>query len=214
MIIFTDIFKGAKIVKMSITPNLEQRLAGACIGIAGAGGLGSNCAAALVRAGVGKLVVADFDVVSESNLNRQFYFADQVGMKKVEALYDNLKRIRPHIALSIHPLRVTPLNMGLLFAGCEVVVEAFDDAEEKAWFIEEMHGQMPDIPLVAASGMAGYGRLEALRVVRQGNLTVCGDGATAVSEDTPPLAPRVGIVACMQADAVLERLQQLPVRIK
>jgi len=69
-----------------------------------------------------------------------------------------------------------------------------------------MFRQLPDIPLVAASGMAGYGQLETLRVVRQGNLIVCGDGATGVSEDMPPLAPRVGVVACMQADVVIEIL--------
>ena len=192
-----------------MTQRIKERLSGKCVGIAGAGGLGSNCAAALVRAGVGKLTLVDFDVVSESNLNRQFYFADQVGMKKVEALYDNLKRIRPYAALTIHPVRVTPQNIHLLFADCDVVVEAFDVAEEKAWFIQEMFCQMPDIPLVAASGMGGYGRLETLRVVRQGNLIVCGDGVTEVSEDLPHLAPRVGVVACMQADVVVELLLRL-----
>jgi len=187
-------------------PNIIERMANKCVGIAGAGGLGSNCAAALTRLGLGKLVIADFDRVSQSNLNRQFYFADQVGMIKVEALYDNLIRINPHIAVSIHQQRVTPENMASLFGLCDVVVEAFDVAEEKAWFIEEMFRQLPDIPLVAASGMAGYGKQETLRIVRQGNLTVCGDGVTAVTEATPPLAPRVGIVACMQADIVLELL--------
>jgi len=191
---------------MFTAQNIEERLVDKCVGIAGAGGLGSHCAAALVRAGVGKLVVVDFDTVSTSNLNRQFYFADQVGMKKVEALYDNLIRIRPNVALSIHPVRVTPQNMSLLFADCDVVVEAFDEAEEKAWLIQEMCRQLPDVPLVAASGMAGYGGLDALRVVRQGNLMVCGDGATETTKETPPLAPRVGVVANMEADVVLEIL--------
>ena len=186
--------------------DIERRLASKCVGIAGAGGLGSNCAAALVRAGVGKLIVADFDSVSPSNLTRQFYFSDQVGMKKVEALYDNLLRIRPYSSLSIHPLRVTPQNLRLLFADCDVVVEAFDDAHEKRWIIEEMVRQLPLTPLVVASGMAGWGNLKSLGVVRQGNLIVCGDGTTEVTENTPPLAPRVGIVACMQADAVVELL--------
>ena len=64
------------------------------IGIAGAGGLGSNVAVNLVRTGVKKLKIVDFDVVDESNLNRQFYFMDQVGRPKVEALRENLLRIR------------------------------------------------------------------------------------------------------------------------
>ena len=187
-------------------PNISKQLLYKCVGIVGAGGLGSNCAAALIRTGLCKLVIADFDTVSESNLNRQFYFVDQVGMKKVEALYQNLIRIRPDATILVHPLRVTPQNVARLFGGCDVVVEALDAAQEKAWFIEEMIRQLPDIPLVAASGMAGYGKLETLRTVRQGNLIVCGDGATEVSEGTPPLAPRVGIVALMQVDAVLEVL--------
>jgi sulfur carrier protein ThiS adenylyltransferase len=193
---------------MATFPKIAERLSQKCVGIAGLGGLGSNCAAALVRTGVGKLVVADFDVVSESNLNRQFYFADQMGMKKVEALYDNLMRIRPYVALSIHPMQVTPENIGLLFADCDVVVEALDSAQEKAWFIFEMTKQLPHIPLVAASGMAGWGALERIEVLHQGNLTVCGDGITEVSEEMPPLAPRVGVVACMQADVVVELLMK------
>ena len=57
-----------------LTPAERAVLERARIGIAGAGGLGSNCAMHLVRAGVRRLVVADFDVVGESNLNRQFFF--------------------------------------------------------------------------------------------------------------------------------------------
>lgn len=181
-------------------------LADKLVGIAGAGGLGSNCAASLVRAGVGRLIVVDFDYVTSSNLNRQYYFPDQVGGLKVEALRDNLLRINPKLEISICPERVTPENFVSLFSCCDVVVEAFDRAEEKAWFIEEMSRRLPDIHLVAASGMAGFGRLEAIQVVRQGNLTICGDGSSEVTKNTPPLAPRVGVVANMEADAVLEYL--------
>ena len=193
--------------------NIRERLSKKCVGFAGVGGLGSNCAAALARTGVGSLVIADFDTVSESNLNRQFFFVDQIGMKKVEALYENLIRICSDVLVSIHPLRVTPQNLVALFGRCHAVVEAFDSADEKAWLIQEMARQLPDIPLVAASGMAGVGELDRLQVVRQGNLIVCGDGsfvggkgASEVSVERPPLAPRVGIVANMQADAVLEVL--------
>ena len=49
------------------------------VGIAGAGGLGSNCAVALARSGVGTLVIADFDIIEAANLNRQYYFTDQIG---------------------------------------------------------------------------------------------------------------------------------------
>jgi len=52
------------------------------VGIAGAGGLGSNAAAALARAGVGRLIIADFDIVESTDLNRQYYFFDQIGQPR------------------------------------------------------------------------------------------------------------------------------------
>ena len=185
---------------------IKAHLSNKTVGIAGAGGLGSNCAAALIRCGVGKLIVADYDVVAEPNLNRQFYFYNQIGMKKVDALRDNLLKINPWAILQIHDTRVTPQNIPLLFSMCDVVVEAFDDAEQKYLLIEYMVTHSPSVPLVAASGMAGWGNLDTLNIVRSGNLIVCGDSTSEVAVDNPPLAPRVGVVANMEADVVLEFL--------
>ncbi|MDP3453419.1 MAG: sulfur carrier protein ThiS adenylyltransferase ThiF [Bacteroidales bacterium] len=176
------------------------------VGIAGAGGLGSNCASSLVRCGIGKLIIADFDIVSELNLNRQFYFKDQTGMFKVDALRDNLLRINPLCMLQMHNAKVTQDNAGIMFSTCDVVVEAFDDASQKQMLIEYMLTCYPEIPLVAASGMAGWGNRESLKVITSGNLYVCGDSSSEVSADNPPIAPRVGIVSNMQADVVIEIL--------
>ncbi|OFY39241.1 MAG: thiamine biosynthesis protein ThiF [Bacteroidetes bacterium GWF2_40_14] len=176
------------------------------VGIAGAGGLGSNCAAALLRSGVGKLIIADYDVVSEPNLNRQFYFRDQIGQKKVFALADNLARIEPEDCVQVHDTKITEDNISLIYSTCDVVVEAFDEASEKEMFINYMLTHFPDKPLVAGSGMAGWGRLELLKSDNSGNLYICGDEESEVSENNPPLAPRVGIVSNMQADKVLELL--------
>jgi sulfur carrier protein ThiS adenylyltransferase len=176
------------------------------IGIAGAGGLGSNCAESLLRCGAGKLIVADYDRISDSNLNRQFYFHDQIGEKKIEALRDNLLRINPFASLQMHFAKVSPENIALLYSTCDVVVEAFDEASEKLMFIEEMSLQLPLIPVVAASGLAGWGDIEKIRSIKSGNLIICGDGESEVSEDNPTLAPKVRIVSNIQADAVLEIL--------
>ncbi len=176
------------------------------VGIAGAGGLGSNCAASLIRSGVGKLIVADFDRVSPENLNRQFYFRKQAGMKKVDALRENLHKICPDCMLQVHDTMVSEDNISLLFSVCDVVVEAFDDAEQKSMLINYMLNNLPHVPLVAASGMAGWGSLENLKVINSGNLYVCGDNESEVSEENPPIAPRVNIVANMQADIVLQLL--------
>ena len=176
------------------------------VGIAGAGGLGSNCAVSLIRSGVGKLIVADYDRVSPENLNRQFYFRKQSGMKKVDALRENLQKICPGCLLQMHDTWVTKDNIELLFSVCDVVVEAFDEADQKSMLIEYMLTNLPDIPLVAASGMAGFGRTDQLKVVQSGNLYVWGDAQSEISEENPPLAPRVNIVANMQADIVLQLL--------
>ncbi|MFA5160332.1 MAG: sulfur carrier protein ThiS adenylyltransferase ThiF, partial [Candidatus Omnitrophota bacterium] len=108
------------------------------IGIAGAGGLGSNCAACLVRVGFKYLTIADFDCIEPSNLDRQFYFEDQVGMKKVEALQTNLHRINPHLELQMLPVKLDRTNIREIFRGCDVVVECLDRAEVKSMLVSEL----------------------------------------------------------------------------
>jgi sulfur carrier protein ThiS adenylyltransferase len=193
---------------MSTFNQIKTILSNKRVGIAGAGGLGSNCAAFLVRSGIGKLIIADFDQVSEFNLNRQFYFKHQIGMDKVEALRDNLLMINPDVVLQMHKTKVNKENIPLLFQVCDVIVEAFDHASEKQMFIESVLSRFPDKPLVAASGMAGYGNFSDIGWMESGNFFVCGDFSRAISDEVPPLAPRVNIIAAMQADKVIELLMQ------
>ena len=183
-----------------------SRLRNACIGIAGCGGLGSNCAIALARIGIGTLVLADFDRITESNLNRQYYFLDQIGWKKTDALRENIRRINPAVTIEAHFVRLTPENIPGLFANCDVLVEAFDQADQKKMLIETALKAFPEKPLVAGLGMAGWGKNDLIHTRRSDNLYICGDEVTEISEDMPPLAPRVGIVANMQANAVVEIL--------
>jgi len=189
--------------------NIKTILKGKTVGIAGAGGLGSNCAVALARVGVGKLIIADFDVVSESNLNRQYYFHDQIGQMKVDALKANIGRINPVIQVEVHALKLNGENIPQLFVKCDVIVEAFDVADQKQLLIETILSAFPEMPLVVGLGMAGYGETNLLKVRSAGNIIICGDETHEVSETKPPLAPRVGIVANMQANVVLEILLNL-----
>ena len=92
------------------------------VGIAGAGGLGSNCAFNLVRSGFYKFKIVDFDVVEPSNLNRQFFFLDQLGMPKVLALEENLRRINPEVRIEAIQQKVQKDN-ARAFDDCDVVVE-------------------------------------------------------------------------------------------
>lgn len=176
------------------------------VGIAGAGGLGSNCAASLVRVGLGNLIIADFDVVSESNLNRQFYFRDQVGMKKVKALQDNLLRINPGLNLKVYDDVLDPEKIIRFFRDCDVIVEAFDAADQKGMLIETVLTRFPDKPLVVGLGMAGWGMNDNINVRQIDNMFICGDEVSEIGPEMPPIAPRVGIVANMQANTVLEIL--------
>ena len=186
-----------------LTGEERSALAAARVGIAGAGGLGSNVAAHLVRAGVEKLAIADFDSVSESNLNRQFYFRDQLGRQKVEALAENLRRIEPALDLRLHDVRLDEKNMPEIFADCAIVVEAFDRAEAKA----ALYRSIRDRPVVAASGLAGWGRSGAIGLRRLGrNLWMAGDGASDIRDGLPPQSARVGIAAAIEANTVLALL--------
>jgi len=179
------------------------------VGIAGAGGLGSNCAVALARCGVGTLVVTDFDIVEEANLNRQFYFADQLGMEKILALKQNIERINPEIKMIVQKIMLNSKNVPEIYKGCDVIVEAFDRADMKEMLIETVQTMMPGIPLVVGSGMAGWGKNELIKYRKIDDLLyVCGDETTEVSEEVPPMAPRVGIVSHMQANVVIDILMK------
>jgi len=176
------------------------------VGIAGCGGLGSNCAVALARVGVGKLILADFDVVETSNLNRQYFFRSQVGMPKVFALADNINRIDEGIQIDTHHLHLSAENIPVIFGDCDVIVEAFDKAEMKQMIVETVLDMMPGKKLVCGVGLAGWGDNDIIKMRAHDNLYICGDLENEVSDVFPPLAPRVGIVAHMEANQVLEIL--------
>lgn len=186
---------------------IREKLSRFKVGIAGAGGLGSNCAVALARSGVGTLVIADFDIVEERNLNRQYFFLNQTGMKKVAALSENLSRVSDTTAVIAHDIFLTPENISEIYKGCDVIVEAFDRSDMKQMLIETVSVQMPGIPLIVGSGLAGWGSNETIgsRKIDE-TLYICGDESMEVSDDLPPLAPRVAIVANMQANIVLDIL--------
>ena len=187
-----------------LTPEERTALESARVGIAGAGGLGSNCAMHLVRAGVKHITIADFDVVNESNLNRQFFFRDQIGQKKVEAVKENLLRIEPDADIRAVDMRLDASSAREVFADCGIVVEAFDAVDAKVMLVSAFASSGKK--LVTASGLAGWGRSNAMKVRKMGNIVAIGDGETSVGDGAAPVSPRVGIAAAMQANAVVSLL--------
>lgn len=172
------------------------------VGLAGAGGLGSNCAACLVRSGFKKFKIVDFDRVEVSNLNRQFFFAGQVGRLKVEALAENLLKINPDLEIEALAARIEAANAAGLFSGCDVLVEALDRAQDKKMLIEACLGT--GMLVVAASGVAGWGRSDGINLRKLSDrFYLVGDLVSEAGPDCPPLAPGVAVAAAKQADAVL-----------
>jgi sulfur carrier protein ThiS adenylyltransferase len=189
------------------TPGVHARLKQASVGIAGVGGLGSSVAVALARVGVGRLVIADFDVVEPSNLNRQQYFIDQIGLYKVEALASNLQRINPYVTVEAHTVLLEPDNISDVFSDCRIIVEAFDRADMKAMLVNHVLESMPQVAVVAASGLAGYGSNNSITTRKvTDRLYLVGDTVSEAAPGNGLMAPRVGIAAHHQANQVIRLL--------
>lgn len=177
------------------------------IGIAGCGGLGSNCAMNLVRSGFARFVLIDYDLIEASNLNRQFYFADQVGRPKVAALKENLLRINPQLSITVWQIKIDRINARNLFKECSVIVEAFDRADAKVMLTQQFLSD--DRLFVCASGLAGIGNSDRIRIRKLNRSSyMVGDGTSEVSETCRPHSPRVAITAAKQADVVLQWVVQ------
>jgi sulfur carrier protein ThiS adenylyltransferase len=189
------------------TPGVHKKVKRAVVGIAGLGGLGSNVAIALARVGVGGLVLVDFDIVEPSNLNRQQYFIHQIGMPKVAALQEILSKINPYVRVRPHHERLDRNNVEPIFKDADVVVEAFDRADQKAMLINAVSEKMPGKYIVAASGVAGYEDNNEIKTVRfSSKIFIVGDQKTAARPGVGLMAPRVGIAAHQQANTVLRIL--------
>lgn len=186
---------------------LQQAFSTAVVAICGLGGLGSNIAIALARAAIGKLILIDFDRVDITNLHRQQYKADQIGMYKTDALADNLREINPYIELETHTERISEENAVTLLRDADIICEAFDDAECKAMLTNTVLSELPNKYLVAASGMAGMGVTNSIKTRRiTSRFYLCGDETSEVSENIGLIAPRVALCAAHQALTVLRIL--------
>ena len=186
---------------------LQKSFASATVAICVLGGLGSNIAIALARAGIGKLLLIDFDYVDITNLHRQQYKADQIGMHKTDALTENLREIAPYIALEAHTARMTEGNAVQLLKDADIICEAFDDAECKAMLTNTVLSELPDKYLVAASGMAGMGTTNTIKTRKiTKRFYLCGDEISDVSDGIGLVSSRVMLCAAHQAHTVLRIL--------
>lgn len=184
-----------------------KKLKNSSIAIAGLGGLGSNTAISLARAGVGKVLLVDFDSVDITNLNRQQYFIEDIGKRKTDALYAIIRKINPVIKIETLNLKVTEENAAEIFRGYNLVCECFDKAENKAMLINTLLTKTDDTVVISASGMAGYSSSNIIETKKiNDRLYICGDGISGIEKGLGLFAPRVGICAMHQANMALRIL--------
>ena len=187
--------------------DLHKRFSSATVAVCGLGGLGSNIAIALARAGIGKLLLIDFDRVDITNLHRQQYKATQIGLYKSDALAENLLEIAPYTEIKTVTAKITEENFADLLKGADVVCEAFDNAAAKAMLANGVLEQLPDCYLVAASGMAGMDTPNTIRTRKvMKRFYLCGDETNDVADTIGLVAPRVMLCAAHQAHTVLRIL--------
>ena len=186
---------------------LHEKFSSATVAICGLGGLGSNISIALARAGIGKLLLIDFDHVDITNLHRQQYKANQIGRYKAEALAENLLEISPYTKLQTVTQKITEENYFDLLKDADIVCEAFDNAESKAMLVNGVLEQLPNCYLVAASGMAGIDTPNTIKTRKiMKRFYLCGDEVSDVANTIGLVAPRVMLCAAHQAHTVLRIL--------
>lgn len=186
---------------------LQEKFSSAAVAVCGLGGLGSNIAIALARAGIGRLILIDFDRVDITNLHRQQYKADQIGKYKADALLENLLEIAPYIKADVFTERITEDNFAALLKDADIICEAFDDAQSKAMLVNGVLEKLPHRYLIAASGMAGMGTPNAIRTRKiTKRFYLCGDGESDTADTMGLVAPRVMLCAAHQAHTVLRIL--------
>lgn len=172
------------------------------IGIAGSGGIGSNVAVHLVRTGVKELKFGDFDVIEESNLNRQFYFKEQIGKYKAEMLYENLKRINPNGDFQYKIIKFERANIKEFFQDCDIIIEGFDKKEYKGMLVEELYplGKI----IISASGIASHDCKE-IQVKEAGkNLYIVGDFQKDIY-NYKTYSHKVSVISALMAEIALKR---------
>ncbi len=189
--------------------DLQSRFSRTVVAVCGLGGLGTNIAISLARAGVGRLVLIDFDKVDVANLNRQQYKTSQIGMYKTEAMAENIAEISPFTEVEIHTSMLCEANAHELLYPADIICEAFDGAEAKAMITNFVLEHYPEKYLVAASGMAGLGSANSITTKRiASKFYLCGDGESDVSQSGALFSTRAMLCAAHQAHTVLRILTE------
>ena len=181
----------------------QQRLLDSSALIVGLGGLGSPSALYLAAAGVGRLVLADFDEVELSNLQRQIiHSSGDIGRLKVESAAEKIRALNPDVTVEILPQRLTAENLTTAVRGVDVVLDGCDNFGTR--FAVNDACAAAGKPLISGAIIRTDGQLAVFRLDRAGGpcyrcLFPETEEAALTCSETGVYAPLPGIIGSMQA---------------
>ena len=130
-----------------------EALHGKCVAVAGIGAVGGFASEALIRSGVGKMRILDFDTISETNINRQIISSHStIGLLKTDVMKKRLLDINPDAVIEDYPLFLSPENHHLLFDGADLVLDCIDSLNPKITLLESAYEK--GIPIISSMGAA------------------------------------------------------------
>ena len=188
-----------------------KKLAESRVLLVGAGGVGGHAAEALVRAGVGRLTLADFDTVHLTNCNRQLAaLHSTAGRSKIEVLKERFLDINPALELELRDMMVTDANAAELLAGpWDLLLDAIDMVSGKCALLAEAWRR--HIPTVSAMGAGGKMDPAQIRVADLGKTFQC-PLARQVRGNLRKRGVTGGILAVFSAEATPETAVRPPDR--
>jgi adenylyltransferase/sulfurtransferase len=172
--------------------------------VAGAGGLGSPAAIYLAVAGIGRLVICDFDRVERSNLNRQILHDDsRIGVNKAVSAHTTLTRLNPELKVVAPRTRIADDNVDELVADAELVVDCLDNFETR--YVLNDSAIRKGIPLVHGSVWGLEGRMTFIQVPETACLR-CIFPAAPPKEPFPVIGATPGVIGALQAMEAIKYL--------
>ena len=182
----------------------QEKLKNSKVLVAGAGGLGSPVSTYLAIDGVGKIILADFDSVDLSNLNRQFLHHEKdIGRLKVESAKEKLLSMNPDIEVETIPEMLTESNLEALIPKCDVIVDALDNLATR-----QMLNRLAikrRIPLIHGA-VTGYDGQVTTIVPGKTPCFYCIFPRISKKEVFPVLGATPGIIGSIQANETIKFL--------
>lgn len=186
----------------------QEKVEQATVLLAGAGGLASSAALYLAAAGVGKLILCDYDVVEETNLNRQIlHTVSNLGKLKVNSAKEMIVELNPRIEVTALPVRLTDETIAEAAAKADIIVDCLDSIESR--FILNRYCVSRKIPMVHA-GMYGMSGQITVFYPDTYPCLACLISETADSiGPIPVVGAAVGVLSSMQALEVLKLITDI-----